>query len=876
MRHRKSMNDQPNNVASSDAAADRVIFTLENGLRVVIQEDHFAPVVAIQMWVKAGSADETPDVAGAAHVHEHMIFKGTARRPVGAIAAEVESSGGNINAFTTADHTVYHLVLASRYFATGIDIIADALQNTTFDPHELSKELQVVMEEWKRGEDSPTSRAATELFRIAYAAHPYGRPVIGFRETVEALNRDRVVNFYHRWYHPNNMTLVIVGDVDIEAARQEVLRHFAGGKGVPLPVRPRTAEPPQKGLRFSVLDMSVEEYYLYLSFPIPPADHKDVYALDLLSYILGGGESSRLVQDLQADKELVNWIVAHAYTPQDPGLFIVTAALERDKIAAALEEIFAAVFRTKYELVSAAELARARTNLESDFVYRRETVQGQARQLGYFLTLFDDPDFDRRYLDGLAGVTRQDLLDVARRYLRPEALSVVLLGSTADAALPTAEQIRALCEQLDRPEQKPSVSVPSPAARKDAPVSVTTLNNGVRLLVKEHHEVPVMSVQAVVLGGLLYENEQNTGLNNFLAGLLTRGSERFSRLALAEAVESVAGSLRGFSGRNSLGVSGSFLTKSRVDHALDLFLETLLHPTFPDDEVEKRRRETLLALKNREDELSQVAFDLFYSTIFTTHPYRFSILGQEDSIRALSRDALAAYYRQVLDPQQLVISVVGDVDTAQVVTQLRSALEGLPRPSQTPRLPPHEPRPTTGRRQHKDVEKQQAHIVLGYQGVSLSHADRYALRILDAVLSRQGGRLFYEVREQRALAYSVSAFSMEGVAPGVFGVYLGTDPSKVDEAITAAHSELDRVREDLVEEHEIEQAKKYLTGSYEISLQSNSAQSEEMAFNELYGLGYDNGQRYLAALNKITGEDLRRVAQTYLDPKTETLVTVGR
>jgi len=289
-------------VASTTSATDRALFTLDNGLRVVIQEDHFAPVVAIQIWVKAGSADETPDVAGAAHVHEHMIFKGTARRPVGAIAAEVESSGGNINAFTTADHTVYHLVLASRYFATGLDILADALQNTTFDPHELSKELQVVMEEWKRGEDSPTSRAATELFRIAYATHPYGRPVIGFRETVEALNRDRVVNFYHRWYHPNNMTLVIVGDVDIDAARQEVLRHFSDSKNSPLPARPRTLEPPQRGLRFSVLDMNVEEYYLYLSFPIPPAAHKDVYALDLLSYILGGGESSRLVQGLQADK----------------------------------------------------------------------------------------------------------------------------------------------------------------------------------------------------------------------------------------------------------------------------------------------------------------------------------------------------------------------------------------------------------------------------------------------------------------------------------------------------------------------------------------------------------------------------------------------
>jgi zinc protease len=869
------MTHTANNTALSSSAEDRLLFTLENGLRVAIQEDHFAPVVAIQMWVKAGSADETPDVAGAAHVHEHMIFKGTARRPVGAIAAEVESSGGQINAFTTADHTVYHLVLASRYFSTGLDIIADAMQHSAFDPHELGKELSVVMEEWKRGEDSPTSRAATELFRLAYTTHPYGRPVIGFRETIEALNRERVLNFYQRWYHPNNMTLVIVGDVDRATAQQEVLRLFTGQRTVPLPSRPRTPEPSQQELRLSVMDMNVEEFYLYLGFPIPPAQHEDVFALDLLSYTLGGGESSRLVQTLQVDKELVNWIAAHAYTPEDAGLFIVTAALEQDKVRPALEEVLTALFRCKDSLVSPAELTRARTNLESDFIYRRETVQGQARQLGYCLTVFDDPDYEHRYLDGLAQVTRQDIQRVAQRYFKADALSLVFLGSTAGVSLPDAAEVHAFCNRLDESQITPQFAL-SLKPQGDRQVTFTTLDNGVRILVKEHHEVPVVALHAVVLGGLLFEDETITGINNMLAGLLTRGSERFSRLELAEAVESLAGSVRGFSGRNSLGLSGSFLSVLRFEEALGLFLDTLLYPAFPPDEVEKRRREVLLAIKNREDELSQIAFDLFYSTLFTAHPYRFPILGNEDSVRSFEREQLVTYYRKLLNPKQLVVSVVGDVNTEQITTQLREALEPLPAFPLTTPLPPPEPRPMTVRKQHKEVEKQQAHIVLGFQGVALDNPDRYPLKVLDALLSRQGGRLFYEVREQRALAYSVTAFSMEGVTPGVFGIYLGTDPSKVDEALTAAQSELQRLREECASEQELEQAKKYLTGSFEISLQSNSAQAEEMAFNELYGLGYDNGRRYIAAINNVTVEDIRRVARTYFDLNAQTLVIVGR
>ena len=864
--------------SSPDLTDNRSLFTLDNGLRVVVQEDHFAPVVAIQVWVKAGSADETPDVAGAAHVHEHMIFKGTARRPVGAIAAEVESSGGNINAFTSADHTVYHVVLASRYCRTGLDILSDAMLNTTFDPDELEKELQVVMEEWKRGEDSPTSRAATELFRLAYTTHPYGRPVIGFRETVEALNRERVVNFYQRWYHPNNMTLVIVGDIDREVVRRNVTELFGARETVELPVRPRTAEPPQKELRLSAIDMNIEEFYLYLGYPIPPADHPDVFALDLLSFVLGGGESARLVQTVQAEKELVNWISASAYTPGDAGLFILAAALEQEKISPALEEMFTAIVQCQYDLVSPAEFARAQANLASDFTYRRETVQGQARQYGYFLNVFDNPDYEDRYLAGLAAVTREDLQRVARQYLTTSQLSLVLVGSQAEAVLPSAADITAMEQSSQETQDQLKATAPAiaiPATRKDGQVSYTVLDNGIRLLVKEHHNVPVMSLQACVLGGLLFEDDHNAGINSFLAGMLTRGSQRFSRLELAEATESLAGSLGGFSGRNSLGLSGAFLS-AQTAVGLDLFLDTLLHPAFPEDEIEKRRREILLGLKNREDELSQIAFDLFYSTIFKTHPYRLMTSGTEESVQSLQREQIAAYYRTLLNPQHLVVSVVGDVNTDEIVTYLRTALEPLPAASSQLALPPVEPRPNAPRQHTKEFDKQQAHIVMGYQGVSISNMDRYVLKIIDAILSRQGGRLFYELRELRALAYSVTAFSVEGLAPGVFGIYVGTDPNKVDEALSAAREELRRLKDDLVSLDELDQAKKYLTGSYEISLQSNGAQCEEMAFSELYGLGYDNGQRYLEALNAVTPENLRRVAQTYFDDTAETVVIVGK
>jgi zinc protease len=747
------------------------------------------------------------------------------------------------------------------------------MRDSTFDPRELAKELQVILEEWKRGEDNPSTKVITELFALAYQAHPYGRPVIGYRETIESLDRRRVTDFYRQWYRPNNMVLVIVGDVDKEQAGKEVERFFADIAAGPLARRPRPPEPAQQGARALAVNMAVEEVQLALGFHIPPVYHEDTFALDVLGFILGGGDSSRFVQDVQAEKELVNSIAGFAYSLKDGGLFVIVASLEREKFEQALGEILEETFRLGHELVSPDELSRARTNLESDFVYRQETVQGKARQLGYSMSVFGNPRYEDKYLQGLARVSREDVRRVARTYLRASNLSLVVLGATDALRVPAGADLERLCAEAGR-RALARQQLPAVRQRATDHLSYNILPNGVRLLVKEHREVPVFSIRALALGGLLFESESNTGINNFLAGLLTRGTKRFGRHELTRAVESMAGSLDGFSGRNCLGLAGSFLA-TRVDHALDLFLEALLHPTFPEEETEKRRREVLLALKNREDDLPCVAFDLFYETLFTRHPYRFPVPGTPQTIQHLRREAIERHYRLLLAPERLVVSVVGDVDTERVVSHLGMALAGVSQSGQAPPFPPPEERQKEVRRRQKSVDRNQAHLMVGFQGTHLLSPDRYPLRVIDAILSRQGGRLFLELRERQALAYAVHAFSTEGLAPGAFGIYIGTDPSKVEQALAAALAELRRLREEPVDARELDQAKKYLVGSYEISLQSNAAQAEEAGFNELYGLGYDVRERYLEGIARVSADAVLEASQKYFDLDAYTVVVVG-
>src|SRR5437762_1407117 len=224
-----------------------VRYQLPNGLTVVLQENHAAKVVAFQSWVAVGSADEPPDLAGIAHVFEHMLFKGTARRGVGQIAHEVEAAGGDINAWTSFDQTVYHLVLASRFFDAGLDILTDALRNSSFDPKELASELKVVLEEVKQGEDSPSRVCTQALFTTAYAQHSYRRPVIGYARTVERFKRKALLEFFHRYYVSNNITLVVVGDFDAGEARAKIEAAWRTARARELP-RPRSVrnEPSQR------------------------------------------------------------------------------------------------------------------------------------------------------------------------------------------------------------------------------------------------------------------------------------------------------------------------------------------------------------------------------------------------------------------------------------------------------------------------------------------------------------------------------------------------------------------------------------------------------------------------------------------------------
>jgi zinc protease len=849
-------------------------FQLPNGLSVVLQENHASKVVAFQAWVGVGSADEPPELAGIAHVFEHMLFKGTARRGVGQIAQEVEGAGGEINAWTSFDQTVYHLVLASRYFDTGLDILADALFNSSFDPTELERELKVVLEEVKQGEDNPARVATQTLFATAYAKHPYRRPVIGYTKTVKSFTRDRLLDFFHRHYVAGNVTLVVVGDFDSAKAKQKIAAAFADAPKGARSQRAGVSEPQQKAPRVKLVAGDVREAHLSIAFHIPGIHHEDTGALDVASIILGQGDSSRLTMGVKRQRQIVTDAYAYSYTPKDPGLMVAGATLPQDRLETAVDALAQEIFRFRFDPITADELKKAQAIIESDAIYQKETVQGQARKLGFFETVAGGIDYEDEYNRQVRAVTPEALKAVVQRYLTIENASITaLLPKEMESEIPGLE--KRLAERLKKSQaQAQERFAPASPVKSEEEVVRAQLPSGAHLIVKRDPSVSLVAMRAVWMGGLRYEDDKTNGVNNLLASLVTRGTKTMSGDEIAREVEGMAGSLGGFSGRNSFGIRAELLAR-HWERGLEILADCILNPAFSDEEIEKERRQVLEEIRSQQDNVSAEAFRLFSQTLFKKHPYRLDVMGTPESVSAMTRRRMVDYYKRHVMPEEMTIAVVGDVDPQAVLQKAKQLFATADGKKHTPPAPPPmDAAPSEPTQVFRFQNKQQAHVVYGFPGTTVDDPDRFALEVLATILSGQGGRLFVELRDKRGLAYRVSAFSVEGVDPGYVAVYIATSPENLGVAVSGIEDELAKVMNEPIPKAELERAKRYLVGAHEISLQRRAALASTLAFHECYGLGWDEYRRYAPGVLAVTADDVQRVAKRFLDPKRAIIATV--
>jgi zinc protease len=799
-----------------------------------------------------------------------MMFKGTEKRGPGVIAREVEAAGGHINAYTSFDETVYYIDMAGRYARRGLDILGDMVFHPTFDPEEFAREKEVVVEEIKMGRDNPSRQLSKAIFAEAFQKHPYGRPIIGYEDTVRSLTREEAVEFHRDWYRPDNAVLVVAGDFDPSEFRPLIEEVFGGVADREGPSLDLPSEPGQRHTRVRIIREQVETARLALAYHVPAFAHPDSYAVDILADVLGEGRASRLYNRVKRERELVHQVSTWSYTPRDPGVLMINAQLDPDNSLDALSAMIEEIETLIYQRAGNEEVERAKLGIQVDHVQYRETMSGEARTAAQFEALTGDWRHLDNYLAGIQRVDPAGLQDAAARYLPANNLSVVLL-------LPQDAQIDLTEKQILAAVEKGAAQAEAsrPDSREQAvELETFTLDNGARLLVKPDDSLPLVSLRAAFMGGLRYETPENNGINHLLAEVWDRATEDKGPEELARAEEDVAAQIQSFSGRNSLGVTAEFLNRY-MDQGLALWAEILTRPALSPEEVQKAKPNILAAIQRQNDRLTARTFNLFSETLFNEHPYSLDRLGDPESVRNLTAQDVRSFYQRYIRPQGMVITVVGDVEPEDIHNRMNQLLKDFTGdPADPPRIEP--PQRWEGIKTASEVvPKAQTHMVLGFLAAGLKSDDRYPLEVLDAVLSGMGGRLFTELRDKQSLAYSVTSFYRPGLDIGSFGFYIGFDPDKLDQVQTGFREIIRQLNEQPVTSDELDGAKEYILGNYEIELQEYSSQATEITYDVLYGLGADYRRRYVEGINAVTAEDVQRVARKYLDLDQAVEVSVG-
>jgi zinc protease len=401
--------------------------TLENGLEVLILEDHAVPLVTVQVWYRVGSRNERPGVTGISHFLEHMMFKGTPKYGPGQYSQLIQRYGGAQNAFTSYDMTAYYSVLPAARLELALELEADRMTHLLLEPPDIKSEREVVKEERRLRENAPTGPLHEHLGALAYLAHPYHWPVIGWMGDIESITREDLVAHYQTYYIPNNATLIIVGDVDVAATMEAVQRHFGALPKGPPPLPVRSPEPPQVGERRTEIPRPTALSALAIAYHIPAFDHPDAFPLEVLSQILSEGQSSRLYQGLVYQQQLATSVNASANLRIDPGLFTITGMVRDGKIPAEVEAaIYQYLEQITAESLTDRDMQKAINQAQSSFVLRQQALQEQGFTIGFFHMLHSYTIINE-YIERLRQVTKQDVARVARTYLTKQNRTVVTI-----------------------------------------------------------------------------------------------------------------------------------------------------------------------------------------------------------------------------------------------------------------------------------------------------------------------------------------------------------------------------------------------------------------------------------------------------------------
>lgn len=826
---------------------------LTNGLTVLVQENHAAPVATARCYVfNTGSAYEGDYLgAGISHLLEHLVAGGsTTKRTEEEITALVDTLGGQTNAYTSSHVTAYYIDCPSKGINLAIELVADNVQHSTIPQNEYARELGVVQRELEMGESDRSRVRYKAMKQLIYTKHPMRHPTIGYLPVLQRISREDVLDFYHSRYVPQNMCFVVTGDVDTDKVLEQVKKRFSNFQRTTERGPILAAEPDQASPRSVRIEMQGETSILSVAWPTVPLQHPDLYPLDVASYLLTHGDSSRLVRRLKINQPLAISVSSASYTPGFvKGWFEISVECGPENTDQCLKIIMEEIDRLKTEPAEAAELAKVKRQKAAEHVFGQQTVQAQAEALGRSFHATGDPLFDDHYVEGIQRVTAEQIQEVMEKYFRPQRLNTVI---------------------LDPPGVRSSVEKES-VADVESDIKKIVLPNGLTVLLKRQAVLPMVSMQAFVKAGVLSDSDDKSGRAALATKLMEKGTEKYSAEQIAEYFDSIGGSLSTGSQRNTSYLQATTL-KDDFETALDYVHQVLYHPTFPEDEFLKAQQLQLGQIAARQGNPQTEILDYWTRNLPDSSPYSRTILGSEETVQALTLGDCREFHHKYFVPNNMVLAVFGDIDVEETEELLKRKFGAEPKreefsfPEFTRASNDFSAEADLTKHLKNEAPPTSAMVVMGYATTDIYHKKNEAtLKVLNTILTRGfSSRLFRELRGQR-LVYYCFGFEMTGLAPGYFLFMAQTQPETAPEVIKRIEANLQQIAAEGIPEEELANAKEKMIAAHAMSNTTAGSQAFQAALNELYGLGYDFDKTYEDRVNAVSSEDIQKIVQKYFN-----------
>jgi len=844
-----------------------------NGLTLLLHPIENSEVAALHFCVKAGYFCEKDSEVGLAHLLEHMYFKGSEKfsRP-GTLGIRMKALGAMINATTSYDQTNYFCETPAESLIPALEIMADSFAAPIFPADELRRECEVVIEEFNRKLDSPSSYSQELLIQLAFQEHRMKRWRIGTPEQLRSYTRDHLFDYFYRYYQPQNMVVTVAGKFDPQTIRDKVESLFSQIQNRKLAKDFGPKEPTQTELRYSSRKAAATQSYLHLAFHAPGVLHPDGPALEFLAFVLSAGKSSRLHRHLIERKRSASSASCYYIAYEDIGLFMVSAVTDAGKIRAAGVDSWSVLQDLCESGITADELQKLKNKLRLHQVMQTEDVLSLAETLSYYEAYGSYQRMEEHW-KRMQELNAEEVLDAARQYARLENLSVMEFVNEEVPGISGPEYKAHLLQGFVPPET--SLSPPFVITQHESqprivslPAPVVRSGRATYILQPDHH-YPFVAAGIFFRGGRNEESPTNAGMTQLLYRSALKGTARYTAEDLSFRFDCLGNPPRSSCYRDFGGFTMEALPEF-FPEMWRLLLHCLLDAQFPSAEVETEKGKILSSISRNMDDNYIRPVQLFHRAFYGDHPYALPDTGFEESVRTLDREHLLAWKKRLWNAKRAVICIVGSFDPDQLFQQLEESLADFSSDGGQIHIPQRHQTPS--RREEAETRpKKQTAFCLGFPSPPAGSPENPKYDALQQVLSGMGGRLFLNLRSKKALAYTVHATTISSLYGAAFVTYIAGEATKEEQAMSAMWEELEALKKQPVADEELENARHALVGNYTLNTQTAASRVLDYANSYLLGRPLPYAPLYREHVNQVRTEDLLRIANEMFNQENSTI-----